>query len=184
MNQSSGQARVIRFFEQVPLAAAVFVVVVAIATLFEWYSGVDPTTGFFPGGVAMLPLTCLTFAMTGTALAVATRGGRPFAIRVASIVLACLAILIALIELAAWIVGRNLGLDLVMFRDQLQRAPWDPPGRMALNTVVGVLLTSTGIVALHFDDRSGKSVSHWIGLLGGTVGFLGLVGYAFGVTRL
>lgn len=184
MNQSSGQARVIRFFEQVPLAAAVFVVVVSIATLSEWYRGLDPTTGFYPGGVAMLPLSCVSFALTGTALAFATRRERPFALRVASIVLACLGILIALIELTAWIVGRNLGLDLIMFSDQLRRAPWDPPGRMALNTVAGVLLTALGIVALHFDDRTGKSTAHWIGLLGGTVGFLGLIGYAFGVTRL
>ncbi|HEY7897977.1 MAG TPA: HAMP domain-containing sensor histidine kinase [Gemmatimonadaceae bacterium] len=184
MNQSSGQARVIRFFEQVPLAAAVFVVVVSIATLSEWYRGLDPTTGFYPGGVAMLPLSCVSFALTGTALAFAARRERPFALRVASIVLACLGILIALIELAAWIVGRNLGLDLLMFSDQLRRAPWDPPGRMALNTVAGVLLTALGIVSLHFDDRTGKSTAHWIGLLGGTVGFLGLIGYAFGVTRL
>ena len=184
MNQSSGQARVIRFFEQVPLAAAVFVVVVSIATLSEWYRGLDPTTGFYPGGVAMLPLSCVSFALTGTALAFATRRERPFALRVASIVLACLGVLIALIELAAWIVGRNLGLDLLMFSDQLRRAPWDPPGRMALNTVAGVLLTALGIVSLHFDDRTGKSTAHWIGLLGGTIGFLGLIGYAFGVTRL
>lgn len=184
MIQSSGQARVIRFFEQAPLAAAVFVIVVAIATLFEWYSGLDPATGFYPGGVAMLPLSCVAFAMNGTALALATKREEPFALRVGSIVLACLAILISLIELASWIVGRNLGLDLLLFGEQLRRAPWDPPGRMAINTIAGVFLGSAAIIALHFDDRTGRSTSHWVGLLGGTVGFLGLVGYAFGVSRL
>lgn len=184
MNQSSGQVRVIRFFEQLPLAAAVFVVLVSIGILFEWYSGLDPTTGFYPGGVTMVPLACVEFGMAGVALAFATTRERPFALRVASIVLACLVILIALIELASWIEGRDLGLDLIMFSDQLRRAQWDPPGRMALNTTVGMMLTGLGIVSLHFDDRTGKNLSHWIGLVSGTIGFLGLIGYAFGVTRL
>ncbi|MEO7102792.1 MAG: HAMP domain-containing sensor histidine kinase [Gemmatimonadaceae bacterium] len=184
MNQSSGQARVIRFFEQLPLAAAIFVVLVSVGMLLGWYGGLNPTTGFFPGGVAMVPLACLEFGMVGVALAFATTRKRPFAIRVASIVLACLVILVALIELAAWIEGRDLGLDLIIFGDQLRRAQWNPPGRMALNTTVGLLLTGIGVVSLHVDDRTGKSTSHWIGLLSGTIGFLGLIGYAFGVTRL
>ena len=71
MSQSSGQVRVIRFFEQVPLAAALFVIVVAIGTLWEWYAGLDPTTGFFPGGIAMLPLSCVVFGLNGLALAFA-----------------------------------------------------------------------------------------------------------------
>jgi signal transduction histidine kinase len=184
MSQSSGQARVIRFFEQVPLVAAVLVLIAAIGTLFEWYNGLDPTTGFYPGGIAMGPLTCVAFAMNATALAFASRRGRPFALRVASIVLACVVILITAIEFASWFAGRDLGLDLLLFRDQLLRAPWNPPGRMAINTASGVCLGSLSIITLHIDDRTGRGMSYWIALVGGTVGFLGLVGYAFGVTRL
>jgi two-component system, sensor histidine kinase and response regulator len=184
MSQSSGQVRVIRFFEQVPLAAAVFVILASIGTLGEWYSGLDPMTGFYPGGIAMLPLSCVAFLLNGIALAFVARRKRPFVLRVASVVLACIVILITLIELAAWIVGRDLGLDLVMFGDQLRRAPWDPPGRMALNTLIGILLGAVGILTIHIDDRTGRNTAHWVGLLGGAVGFLGLVGYSFGVSRL
>jgi two-component system, sensor histidine kinase and response regulator len=184
MSQSSGQARVIRFFEQVPLAAAVLVTLVAIGTMIEWYAGMDPMTGFYPGGIAMLPLSCVTFACAAVALAFAAKKDRPFALRVASIVLACIVILITAIELASWIAGRDLGLDLLMFREQLVRAPWNPPGRMALNTVVGILIIAAGVITLHIDDRTGRASSHWVGLIGGTIGFLGLVGYAFGVSGL
>lgn len=184
MSQSSGQARVIRFFEQLPLAAAVFVIVVAIGTLWEWSSGLDPKTGLYPGGIAMLPLSCVAFGLNGVALAFAAKRDRPFPLRVASVVLACVVITITAIEFSAWIVGRDLGLDLLMFRDQLTRAPWAPPGRMAMNTLAGIFLGSAGILALHVDDRTGRSTSRWVGLAGGIVGFLGLVGYAFGVSRL
>jgi two-component system, sensor histidine kinase and response regulator len=184
MSQSSGQARVIRFFEQVPLAAAVLVTLVAIGTLIEWYVGMDPMTGFYPGGIAMLPLSSVAFACAAVSLAFAAVKERPFALRVASIVLACIVMLIAAIEFASWLAGRDLGLDLLMFREQLIHAPWSPPGRMALNTLVGIFVIAAGIISLHLDDRTGRASSHWIGLIGGTIGFLGLVGYAFGVSGL
>jgi signal transduction histidine kinase len=184
MSQSSGQARVIGFFQQVPLVAAILVIIAAIGTLFEWYMGLDPSTGFYPGGIAMIPLTCGVFVLDATALAFASKRDRPFPVRVASIVLACIVILVTLIELAAWIVGRDLGLDLLAFREQLLRAPWDPPGRMAINTLTGVCFASLGVLAIHIDDRTGRSTAQWVGLVGGIIGFLGLVGYAFGVSRL
>jgi two-component system, sensor histidine kinase and response regulator len=184
MSQSSGQARVIRFFEQVPLAAAVLVTLVSIGTVIEWYAGMDPMTGFYPGGIAMLPLSCVTFACAAVALAFAAKRDRPFTLRVASIVLACIVMLIAAIEFLSWLAGRNLGLDLLMFPEQLTHAPWSPPGRMAPNTVVGIFVIAAGIISLQIDDRTGRASSHWVGLIGGTIGFLGLVGYAFGVSGL
>ncbi|MEO6777922.1 MAG: HAMP domain-containing sensor histidine kinase [Gemmatimonadaceae bacterium] len=184
MSQPSGQARVIQFFEQVPLVAAILVIAVSAGTLFGWYAGFDPTTGFYPGGIAMLPLTSVAFILVGTALALITKRDRPFTLRVASVVLACIVVLITLIEASAWIAGRDLGLDLLMFGDQLRRAPWNPPGRMAVNTLSGVLLVSLGVLALPVDDRTGRRTAHWLGLIGGVVGFLGLIGYAFGVSRL
>jgi len=184
MSQSSGQARVIRFFEQVPLAAAVLVTLVSIGTVIEWYAGMDPMTGFYPGGIAMLPLSCVTFACAAVALAFAAKRDRPFTLRVASIVLACIVMLIAAIEFLSWLAGRNLGLDLLMFPEQLTHAPWSPPGRMAPNTVVGIFVVAAGIISLQIDDRTGRASSHWVGLIGGTIGFLGLVGYAFGVSGL
>ncbi|HWG33706.1 MAG TPA: HAMP domain-containing sensor histidine kinase [Gemmatimonadaceae bacterium] len=184
MSQSSGQARVIRFFEQVPLAAAVLVTLVALGTLIEWYVGMDPVTGLYPGGIVMRPLSCVAFACAAVALAFIATKERPFALRVASIVLACIVMLIATIQFASWLAGRDLGLDLLMARDQLVREPWSPPGRMALNTLVGIFLIAAGIISLHIDDRTGRASSHWVGLIGGTIGFLGLVGYAFGVSGL
>ncbi|MDQ2889476.1 MAG: HAMP domain-containing histidine kinase [Gemmatimonadota bacterium] len=184
MTQSSGQARVIRFFEHFPLAAAVLTLLGAVVTLGQWYTGVDPRAGYFPGAVSMLPLACVVVGLNAIALALSANANRPFALKVVGIVAACVALLVSSIELASWIAGRNLGLDLVMFEEQIRRAPWDPPGRMAINTISGAMLCSIGVLALHVDDRSGRDSAKWVGLLSGTLGFLGLVGYAFGVSSL
>ena len=184
MTQSSGQARVIWFFEQVPFAAAAVALVIALLTLGQWYAGAGARAVYFPGAITMLPLTGLVVALNAVALALSARRSAPVAVKAAAIVALSIAILISSIQIASWIVGRNLGLDLIMFGDQLRHSPWDPPGRMAINTIAGVILGSVAILAVHVDDRSGRHTAMWAGLLSGTIGFLGLVGYAFGVTSL
>ncbi len=184
MTHSSGQARVIRFFEQLPLAAAAVALLAAAITLAQWYLGVDPQSVGFPGAVSMLPLTGVVVGLNAIALALSSRPGRPLAIRAAAVVAASVSLAITAVELASWILGRDLGFDLIIFGEQLRRAPWNPPGRMAVNTIAGVMLGAIGILALHVDDRSGRNTAKWTGLVSGTIGFLGLVGYSFGVSSL
>ncbi len=183
MSQASGQARVIKFFEQLPTGAGVLVLLASVATLVEWSAGFDPVRGFFPGGLAMLPLSCVVFILGGSSLILAAKQGYGSGARTASTVLAVLVLIIACIELASWIEHENLGLDLLVFPDRLRHSPWDPPGRMAINTIIGAGLAAVGLLAIQVDDRTKGSAAEWIGLLSGVIGFIGLVGYTFGVTR-
>lgn len=183
MSTSSGQTRVISFFQQLPLFAGLFVALLSFGTLAEWYAGFDPITGFFPGGLAMLPLTALTFLLAGASLALEATPDSPHPLRVVSVVLALLVVLIGAIQAASWIAGQNLGLDLLLFPERLRRAPWEPAGRMAINTLAGAILAALALIAIQVEDRTGRSVAHWLALLAGTIGFLGLIGYSFGVSR-
>jgi signal transduction histidine kinase len=182
MSQSSGQARVIRFFEQFPFATGIFVVLVAVATLGEWAAGFDPVAGFFPGGLAMIPLTCVLFILCGTALALAVREQRGQLSTAISIALTIVSALIVIIQVASWGTGRNLGIDLVLFPDGLLHAPWEPPGRIAVNALAAFVFATAGLFALHLDHRARGTIEQWLGLVVGTIGFLGLVGYAFGIS--
>lgn len=184
MSQSRGQARVVRFFEQLPLVAAVLVALVAIVVLAQWYSGLEPGTGLFPGGVTMLPISAVAFLLAAGALGLESYVQRFSALRGASLVLSLVVVIIAVIEAASWISGRDLGLDLLLFPDQILRAPWSPPGRLPVNTVAGFLTAGIALVLIQLDDRSGRSTAQWVGLVPGGIAFLSLVGYAFGVTHL
>ncbi|HEV2643348.1 MAG TPA: HAMP domain-containing sensor histidine kinase, partial [Candidatus Elarobacter sp.] len=184
MSQSRGQARVVQFFERLPIVTAALVTAIAVATLVQWYFGVDPVTGLFPGGVVMLPLACVAFILAAVALALESHPQRLPVLRVASLVLSLLVVLVAVLQVASWVAGRDLGLDLVLLPDQLARGPWSPPGRLAINSLTGLFAAGTALVCIQFDDRSGRSTAQWIGLVPGGIAFLALVGYAFGVTHL
>ncbi|MDQ6737844.1 MAG: hypothetical protein M3Z30_09115, partial [Gemmatimonadota bacterium] len=184
MTQSSGQARVVRFFEHVPIAAAAMGLLIAVVTLGQWYMGVGARAAYVPGAVSMLPVTAVIIGLNSIALALSARPGRPVVVRAAAVVVVCIAGIIAVVQLASWIAGRDMGFDLLLFPEELRRAPWDPPGRMAINTVAGVLLSSISILALQVDDRSNGHSARWAALFAGTIGFLGLVGYSFGVSSL
>ncbi|MGI8509646.1 MAG: sensor histidine kinase [Gemmatimonadaceae bacterium] len=184
MSTLSGQARVTRFFQLLPLAAGVFVALVAIGTLSEWYAGFDPVGEFFPGGVAMLPLSCVLFVVSGASLALSVVRTRGRLVRYVAAASALLVIVVSLVDAAAWIVGRDLGLDLLLFPVELLRAPWEPPGRPGLNTLAGFLFAAGGLLVTHLDQRSRGSAEQWLGLAAATTGFLGVTGYAFGISQL
>lgn len=182
MTQSSGQARVVRFFEHFSLAAGILVVVVAVGMLGEWYAGFDPVSGFFPGGIAMLPISCVVSGAAGLSLAFAVRAKDRAILNGMSIALAIIVLIITIIQAASWSAGHDLGLDLILFPGELRRAPWDPPGRMAANTITGFMLVCGGLLAIHLDNRERGNAEQWFGLASGTIGFLGLVGYVFGIS--
>lgn len=187
MSTSRPQARVTRFFELLPLAAGVFVALIAAGTLGEWNAGFDPVDEFFPGGVAMVPLTSVLFLLAGgslalqAAIAAVVGDGRSRWLRWTAVALAAAAGVVALIELLAWAYSRNLGLDLMLFPTAMLQSPWEPPGRPGINTVVAFVLASAGLFVVHLDRRTYGRVEQWLGLGTGLLGFLAVIGYAFGI---
>lgn len=184
MSVSSGQARVTRFFQLLPLGAGVFVALVAIGTLSEWYAGFDPVGEFFPGGVAMIPVSCVLFILSGASLALSVDGRGRRVLRMVGVAFALLVIIVSLLEATSWIVRRDIGLDLLLFPAELSRAPWEPPGRPGLNTLAAFLFAAGGLLVTHLDRRSRGSAEQWLGLAAATTGFLGVAGYAFGISQL
>ncbi|MGI9090070.1 MAG: sensor histidine kinase, partial [Gemmatimonadaceae bacterium] len=181
---SSGQARVTRFFNLLPLAAGVFVALVAVGSLSEWHAGLNPTGEFFPGGVAMLPVACVLFILCGTSLAISVRRDRGRILRGVAIASAVIVMAVSLVEAASWAAARDLGLDLLLFPVELSRAPWDPPGRLAMNTIAAFLFASGGLLVVHLDRPNHGSAEQWLGLATAVLGFLGAIGYAFGISEL
>ncbi|MGI8546142.1 MAG: sensor histidine kinase [Gemmatimonadaceae bacterium] len=183
MRTSSGQARVTRFFELLPLAAGVFVALVAIGSLSEWYAGFDPTGEFFPGGVAMLPIACVLFILSGASLAASVRRDRGRILRGVGIAAALIVMVLSLVEAASWAFARDLGLDLLLFPVELSRVPWEPPGRLAMNTIAAFFFASGGLLVVHLDRPNHGSAEQWLGLATAVLGFLAAIGYAFGISE-
>src|SRR5207249_2598367 len=157
--------------EALPVVAAITSVALGVAVLFAWTFGVDVLEDVLPWFVRMEANTAIAFILSGLSLALIEheRSGRSTR-RVARL-LAAIVVLIALLTLAEYLIGVDIGIDQVLFADPA-RTPFPPPGRMAPNGALCFALVPSR-------SPTGEAFSG----LALTVSAGSLLGYAYGVHR-
>lgn len=168
------------YFEHFPRIAGATVLIIGALVLVGWVFNI-PILRESGTGSKMMPSTAVCFVLSG--LAVLLEGGRNaarWAIIVAR-VLAIAVLLIALTTVAEHLLGDNLGLDLLLFRDQVMATAPGLPGRMAINTAAAFTCIAIGILVLPRDRRENGVASQIASFGAVVIAFIALVGYAFGV---
>ena len=96
----------------------------------------------------------------------------------AAVVLAALAGLLPLLDVVDWVLGRDLGVDLFLFRDQQARLDVGTaePGRLSPGATAVLLSLSAAVVLLRRMPRT----SHALAILGGLSALLGVAATAYG----
>jgi signal transduction histidine kinase len=169
----------VKFFENLPRISAVAVIILGAAVLAGWALGTPALRGI--GDTSpMMPSTALCFVLSGLALLLQTRNAQRWAILTSS-VLCVIVLLVAAVTALEHVLDRNLGLDLLLFHDQVLAASRGLPGRMAINTAAAFVFVAIGILLLPRDRRV-NGISSQVAAFGAVViAFIALIGYAFGV---
>src|ERR1700722_18213635 len=111
-----------------------------------WVLAVSFLKGPFPGLVQMKANTAIGLLALGIALLFTTSRPSPTRRRAARL-LASLAIVIGALTLGEYLLGRNLGLDQLIFRD-VSAVPTVHPGRPALQTAISFILLGSALLLL------------------------------------
>ncbi|HUQ19630.1 MAG TPA: hypothetical protein VM099_08455, partial [Gemmatimonadaceae bacterium] len=107
------------YFQHFPPIAGALVAIIGASVLAGWGLNIPALRGAFGNDATMMPSAAVCFIVGGLALILETaRTPRPWAI-IAARVLAVALILIALTTVLEHTLGRNLGLDLILFRDEV-----------------------------------------------------------------
>lgn len=162
-------------------ACGVLVGLVGLLVFAGWVFDVPSLKGPLPGLVQMKADTAVGLAAMGAALLLLVSSRSRGASRVAR-GLAGLAVLIGAVSLAEYLIGRNLGIDQVLFRD-VSAVHTVHPGRLAPQTAVDFVSLGLALVLLSLD----RTVGRLIGVLTGVsfaIALLGVIGYVFGVDAL
>ncbi len=94
-----------------------------------------------------------------------------------------LACLLAAVTMLEYLLSLDLGVDLWLA--PLPDVAVDShPGRMAPATALAILLLSMALLQLDSTGSGHEDASHYLALLGGTIGAIALVGYLYGVHTL
>lgn len=89
--------------------------------------------------------------------------------------------LLGLLTIAEYLLNKNLGIDLILFREAAVRQSSALPGRPAFLTAISLLLLGTAILVLDFQPRRGPRPAQLLAVLAILLALLALLGYAAGV---
>jgi len=160
-------------------AAGGCVAALGLLALVGWVFDIPFLKGVFPGLAQTKPNTAIGLLALGIALLLTTSNPSPRRQRLAR-PLAGLAILIGAATLAEYLLGRNLGVDQLIFRD-VSAIPTAHPGRPAPQTAIVLISLGSALLLLQAEATGSRIV----GVLAGSSFVLGLsavIGYAFGVS--
>jgi len=158
-------------------AIGLAVAILGAAMLVGWAQGLE-TVGL-AGGAIMKPNAAVSFVLSGLSLLVLRRDGP---LRALSLALAALAFALGVATLAEWVLGVDLGVDELLFRDET-RAYTSVPGRMAPNTALAFTLLAAAISLLG-SDRRRLQVARALALVAMAIGAIACAGYLYGVSPL
>jgi PAS domain S-box-containing protein len=156
-------------------------VALGLLVLAGWVLNVPFLKGPFPGLVQMKANTAIGLLALGIALLLTTPRPSPTRRRAARL-LASLAIVIGALTLGEYLLGRNLAIDQLIFRD-LSALPAVHPGRPAPRTAITFISLGWALLLL----QGKKTRSRLVGAIAGGSFVLTLsavIGYAFGVSGL
>jgi signal transduction histidine kinase len=181
MDRSSALDKLAR---RTPIISAIIVASIAVFVLVSWALDVHLMLRFAPDGIAMIPASAACFLLAALSLALAERAARSDVTRWLQQLLALAVAAIAVIEFAEYAYERNLGIDLLLFRDRVLSAPWRPAGRIAVNSAAAFLLMALGLFSLSHDIKKRDWHSQMFAATGLMVALVALLGYVFGVRGL
>ena len=164
-------------------ACALTTVAIGLLVLTGWTLGIDELQRLFVGKIHMLPLTAVTFVISGVSLwmqRVDTRGTSWIVARA----LALVVLAIGAITLAERAWDWDAGIDHLLFVEKLSRLEYEPVGRMASNSAIGFSLAGAALFLLDGQTRLVRQIAHWFSTLGIAIAALAIIGYLYGVQAL
>lgn len=167
-------------FERVPSIAGAAAVVLGAFVLASWALDLSIVTKA-PRGFPMVPLTALCFVLGGGSLIMAVRPRRSATTEAIQQTLAAFMGTIALITLYEYARHSGSGIDLLLFGDKLVDTPWNPPGRIAINSASTLLLFSLALLSLPHDRRRRDYRAQMFATPALLIPLVALIGYVFGV---
>jgi PAS domain S-box-containing protein len=167
-------------FERAARAAAIAAIALAVAVLAGWIFDVSRLRGPIPGLIEMKANTAIAFVFGAASLLLLARRDLDRRLRVVAHLCAGGAFVIGALSLSEYVLGRNVGIDQLLFHDPSE-GPSDPtvsPGRLAPQTSVGFMLAGAALTTLDADGRR-RLVGEVLALAGAGVAFFALLGYVY-----
>jgi len=178
----AGSRTMLRWLERLIRPAAIGVMAIGGLVLAGWIFDVEALKCVLPGWVGMKANTAAGLLLGGLSLALLSPGAHRDRVLRGTRICALMVILIGGCTIAEYLLGRDFGMDQLLFQDLDTTAATLAPGRMALMTAITFLLT--GCALLLASLRQGGWIAQWPALIVIVMGWITVLGYLNGVTYM
>ena len=162
-------------------AASLFLIAVGLIVLTGWMLDLHVLKGL-TGSITMKANAALGLLAAGVALGLL--GVRGTWARVAGLASATLAGTIGALTLSEHIVGWNLGIDELLFREAPGAVATTSPGRMGPHSSTSLTLSSIALWCLYRGDRRAVTCAQILGAAVAVFALVPIVGYLYGTAQL
>jgi two-component system, cell cycle sensor histidine kinase and response regulator CckA len=163
--------------------ASVAVLALAASVLVGWWLQHSALQSGIGGLVAMNPATAIAFILCSISLRLLAESSSPPSRRLAQVCAAAV-VLLAVLCLSRLFTPWDLGLDRLLFAEQLAEAGGGRPNRMAPNTALNFLLLGTALLFLDQRTKRGWRPAEGLALVAGGFGLFAAAGYVYGSSVL
>lgn len=158
--------------------AATFSTAAGLLVLLGWILDIPQARSLIPGTISMKANTAISFVVAGASIWLVAGGrGQPRALVVGRLLGLAVAVAGAL-NLIEYVFGVDLGIDQLLFVDRDPATAY--PGRMSLPTAVAFVAAGGALAFIDARPR-GRWLAGFLAVATGSLGYLGLIGYALGV---
>ncbi|MFA4980958.1 MAG: ATP-binding protein [Candidatus Omnitrophota bacterium] len=169
---------------------AVFSAVLGIAAVAGWAFNIDALKAVIPGSAHVMPNHALAIVASAAAIwLLQTKRLNKNTVLVARILAAAI-FLLGLVTLSEYILNSGPGIDQLIFKESVPQAA-DPvsgiacaSGRMSPNSCVNFILIGLALLLLDKRTKRSSSPAQTLILIEGSLSFLAIVGYTYGVRLL
>ena len=166
------------------LGAGALVFLCGATVLIAWALGQPYLSGIGQPRIAMLPTTATGFVAAGASLMLLATVPGAVVSRIVRVLLGSYTFLLGGLTLLERVFGLDFGIDLLLFPDAVRRAPWVPPGQMAINSTAAFTLLGLALLMLDMPGRRPRRLAQVLAVAVFLIAFLALLGYAYGVDPL
>ncbi len=158
--------------------ASILTVAIGLLVMAGWMFDIRVLTSILPNYVTMKPNTAVGLALAGLSLWCWHRVDIHPRLSLAAYLCAVIPFLLGVLTLAEYLLGWNLGIDQLFFKESAQAIGTVFPGRMGANTALCLTLLGTSLFLFH-GPIMGEKFHEYLALSAALIGFMGLIGYAF-----
>jgi len=161
--------------------AGAVVAIMGALVLAGWALNLHIVTQASQGGVPMIPLTALCFALAGGSLTMAVRPNRTATTEAIQQTLAAAVATIAILSIYESIRGGASPFDLLLFGERVHSEGGAPPGRIAVNTAACLLFFALALLSIPHDQRRRDFRAQMFAAPGLFIALVAILGYVFDV---